>query len=343
MSVAVVTLPPLPERSIVALLDCGPRVGAWAWTPSTGDLVGSVNALRMFGIEPPGGPASVDLLLASTHRDDRGRLDRGLRAARRRGRLAPLAFRIVRADGEVRLLRATASAEARDERRATRLIGAVEDLTEQWRAARSAAAEQGTPAAAAGPEKAVPLGDAARALGISASTMRRWADSGRIRTTRTDGGHRRFPLEEVRRLSAGARTRRPRLRRGELPDGALPALAAALEDGGAAFAASAAGAVYDGPRRGWFASGRGQARIAEWTPALAAACRDGDWAAAAEATRRLARDAECGGTSLLERTLFVEALGRAVAGALKAGGVPQAELAGARRLLRHLRDVVLEA
>lgn len=34
------------------------------------------------------------------------------------------------------------------------------------------------------------IGDAAELLGVSADTVRRWADAGRMRTARTAGGHR---------------------------------------------------------------------------------------------------------------------------------------------------------
>lgn len=34
------------------------------------------------------------------------------------------------------------------------------------------------------------MGQAARLLGVSADTLRRWADSGRLKTRRTPGGHR---------------------------------------------------------------------------------------------------------------------------------------------------------
>src|SRR5688572_10395390 len=45
------------------------------------------------------------------------------------------------------------------------------------------------------------LHTAAETLRISPSRLRRWSDEGRIETLRTPGGHRRFPLEAVRRLS----------------------------------------------------------------------------------------------------------------------------------------------
>jgi len=40
----------------------------------------------------------------------------------------------------------------------------------------------------------LPLRDAAKEMGVSATTLRAWADDGRVQTYRTPGGHRRFRL-----------------------------------------------------------------------------------------------------------------------------------------------------
>jgi len=45
------------------------------------------------------------------------------------------------------------------------------------------------------------LGKAAQLLGVSADTVRRWADQGRIATTRTPGGHREIEGAELARLA----------------------------------------------------------------------------------------------------------------------------------------------
>jgi molybdopterin-binding protein len=45
------------------------------------------------------------------------------------------------------------------------------------------------------------LGEAARALGVSVDTVRRWARAGKIETTRDDANRRRVPQSEVTRLS----------------------------------------------------------------------------------------------------------------------------------------------
>jgi molybdopterin-binding protein len=45
------------------------------------------------------------------------------------------------------------------------------------------------------------LGDAARAIGVSADTLRRWERAGKLRTTRDPANRRRVPAREITRLS----------------------------------------------------------------------------------------------------------------------------------------------
>ena len=44
------------------------------------------------------------------------------------------------------------------------------------------------------------VGDVAAALGVSANTVRRWTDVGRIAAHRSPGGHRRYLADDVRAL-----------------------------------------------------------------------------------------------------------------------------------------------
>jgi excisionase family DNA binding protein len=50
----------------------------------------------------------------------------------------------------------------------------------------------------------ITLGAAAEMLGVSESTVRRWADSGEIHSFRTRGGHRRVLEEDLRHIVANA-------------------------------------------------------------------------------------------------------------------------------------------
>jgi molybdopterin-binding protein len=45
------------------------------------------------------------------------------------------------------------------------------------------------------------IGEAAKAIGVSADTLRRWDTAGKLRTVRDDRNRRRVPAEEVERLS----------------------------------------------------------------------------------------------------------------------------------------------
>ena len=49
------------------------------------------------------------------------------------------------------------------------------------------------------------IGRAAEMLGVTVDTVRRWADTGRLRTVRSKGGQRLVPIGEVTRLIAERR------------------------------------------------------------------------------------------------------------------------------------------
>ena len=52
------------------------------------------------------------------------------------------------------------------------------------------------------------IGQAAEAIGVRVETLRRWERDGRLTTTRTSGGQRRVPADEVARLVAERRAER---------------------------------------------------------------------------------------------------------------------------------------
>lgn len=80
------------------------------------------------------------------------------------------------------------------------------------------------------------LAEATRMLGISASTLRRWADEGRIRTFVTPGGHRRFSRAAIEALLPGGRRvpAEPDVLAGETPDRMRRVYRRALAQGAAA-------------------------------------------------------------------------------------------------------------
>lgn len=57
----------------------------------------------------------------------------------------------------------------------------------------------------------VGLGEAARLLGVTSNTIRRWSDSGHVASFTTPGGHRRFPRAAIEALLTAPGHRRPQL------------------------------------------------------------------------------------------------------------------------------------
>ena len=159
------------------------------------------------------------------------------------------------------------------------------------------------------------LGEAAAAIGLSASTLRRWNDEGRIAAQRTVGGHRRFAVADLKRLAppSGA----VKLNLDAVPSRPVRRLSVLLDQDGEALLASVTGALYQKPTRGWFMGDRARRPLRGWIAALSRACRSGEYGELEEATVGLVRQAEVAGATLLECSLFVERFTAALIRALK--------------------------
>ena len=182
---------------------------------------------------------------------------------------------------------------------------------------------------------------AAATLAISPSRLRRWADEGRISAVRTAGGHRRFPLDAVRRLAA-ERGVRPNVRPVEPPDEPLPALAQQLRGFGAQMVSAASAAVYREGPQGWFASELAQDDLREWLVTLTAACERGEYPPVLQASDALMKRAHSHAASLLERHAFLERFGQVAVRALVRAGAARTEIAYTRRLFTALQQGLLE-
>ena len=67
---------------------------------------------------------------------------------------------------------------------------------------------------------------AADRLGVAYSTLKRWVHTGRVRTTRTEGGHHRVAEAEIDRLLARQQPEARRRSRTTIDEGALDGLSA---------------------------------------------------------------------------------------------------------------------
>ncbi len=183
------------------------------------------------------------------------------------------------------------------------------------------------------------LGQAAALLSISSSTLRRWADDGRVPTVRTSGGHRRFRLSELRQLAPP--TQSVRLRAPKVPDGAVLPAALLLSEERSELIDIACRAIYEGSG-GWFARDDARVAVQAWVGSLADAFRSGSYLSLPDAEREVSRRAQVGGASLAEQHAFVERFGAALRRRLAERGGGEDEQVAVARTMAALAHQLLD-
>jgi excisionase family DNA binding protein len=186
------------------------------------------------------------------------------------------------------------------------------------------------------------IGEAARDLCVSASTIRRWTDCGRLTSIRTEGGHRRILTADVGRE---ARRLRPpvKLSSTSAPSVPAPEAAAILDQQGGEVIDSASRDVYASRTSGWFSSTASYRDRSVWVAALAEACRTGGYPDVVRASVAFFRQAENGGATVLERHLLVGRVRIRLVHLLRAAHAEQSEVATVTRLMQAIDHATLEA
>lgn len=110
------------------------HIGNWDWNIITGEVLWSEESSRIFGRSPCANPGPRYVIGPVVHPDDREAVSRALEAAVERGEAYSLDFRSEPPDGPERLVHSEADVIRDAEGRPTRMIGTVQDVTEQRRA-----------------------------------------------------------------------------------------------------------------------------------------------------------------------------------------------------------------
>src|ERR1700733_10928545 len=124
------------------LLEAGEQVaklGSWEWLPGPDTLVWSDNLYRIFGVEPGELVPSLEFALEQIHPLDRERVAKYVELARANPDPPSLDYRILQAGRGVRYLRSTMTTIEAGPGGATRIVGAVQDVTDQRGAGRELA------------------------------------------------------------------------------------------------------------------------------------------------------------------------------------------------------------
>jgi PAS domain S-box-containing protein len=111
------------------------QVGSWEWDIATDTVTWSDELFRIFQLDPREGAPSFAKHPAFYHPDDMARLQQAVAAAVAKGTPYELELRAIRKDGETRVCIARGIAKMEpDGRRAVRLFGSLQDITERKRA-----------------------------------------------------------------------------------------------------------------------------------------------------------------------------------------------------------------
>jgi DNA-binding NarL/FixJ family response regulator len=134
---SVVSEPPLEAR--LRLLESGEQVaklGSWEWSPGTDEQLWSDNLYRIFGLEPGEMTPTREFVLGRTHQDDRERVAKYVEMTRLVADPPPIVYRIEQPERGFRYVRSTITAPEPGTPDAKRIVGTVQDVTDQVRAER---------------------------------------------------------------------------------------------------------------------------------------------------------------------------------------------------------------
>ena len=107
------------------------HVGSWDWDIASDTARRSDETNRIFGVERGGLAGTTEAFLMFVHPDDRARVQASERAAISRGAAHALDYRIIRPDGEVRLIHEEGEVIRDGSGAPVRMVGTIQDITEQ--------------------------------------------------------------------------------------------------------------------------------------------------------------------------------------------------------------------
>jgi len=110
-------------------------VGSWYWEIAANEVSWSDQTYRIYGLKPEETKPSYWAFLETVHPDDRALVEQTMRPAMRERRAYSFDHRIVRRDGEVRVVHEQGEATFDASGTATHMSGIIQDITEAKRAA----------------------------------------------------------------------------------------------------------------------------------------------------------------------------------------------------------------
>jgi diguanylate cyclase (GGDEF)-like protein len=110
------------------------HVGGWEWRIGEDEMVWTDETYRILGLAPGAAGPSFARYLERVHPEDRDAVEHAVHTALRDGTAYRARHRIVRPNGEIRVVEDTGSVEFAADGRPERLLGVLHDVTERWQA-----------------------------------------------------------------------------------------------------------------------------------------------------------------------------------------------------------------
>ncbi|MEW6304332.1 MAG: PAS domain-containing protein [Verrucomicrobiota bacterium] len=109
------------------------RMGSWHWDVASNTLIWSDELCRIYGVAP-GTPLTFEMFIEHIHPADRAQVQATVAAALKDGKPFQLQERIVRPDGEIRVLDSQGEVERDAAGNTVAMFGLCRDVTEEQRA-----------------------------------------------------------------------------------------------------------------------------------------------------------------------------------------------------------------
>ncbi len=106
------------------------RLGSWRWDPKTDRIAWSEQLYRIYGVDR-GAPIDFATYLSFHHPEDRDRVESTIARARETGTPFSIEHRIVRPDGEVRIVHGLGQVELDDDGELVQMAGTAQDVTDR--------------------------------------------------------------------------------------------------------------------------------------------------------------------------------------------------------------------
>jgi len=110
------------------------HIGYYEWNLITGRVTWSDELYRIYGLHPQGGPVDIALIGEMIHPDDRERVFRAAEEAVRSGVHTAADHRIIRPDGEIRIVQGLGTVKRDASGQAYEMFGTTQDITDRKRA-----------------------------------------------------------------------------------------------------------------------------------------------------------------------------------------------------------------